>query len=358
MLNPDGAEVFTRRNAIGIDINRDALRLQSPESRILKAARDSLKADFGFNLHDQSKYYNAERTEKPATISYLAPAYNYEKSINSVRGNAMKIIVEMNAIIQKYAPGQVGRYNDDFEPRAFGDNIQKWGTSTILIESGGFQNDAEKQFIRKLNYVSILAAIQSISTGTFKNTSIEGYEKIPQNDRKLFDLKITNLTFSYLGKDYLVDLGINHNERENKDHTDFYYIGQISEIGDLSTYYGYNILNAKGLTFETGETYPKIVKDYDDLEKLNFENLIQQGYTSVALDSVPEDIIFTKYPMNIVKVRDIQITKKNMPKPPVALYSNPNFTLSKNNKVIYAIINGFVYDVTKDTSNIKNGLIK
>ncbi|MDZ7613028.1 MAG: M14 family zinc carboxypeptidase [Flavobacteriaceae bacterium] len=37
MLNPDGAEQFNRRNAIGIDINRDAVRLQSPESRILKA---------------------------------------------------------------------------------------------------------------------------------------------------------------------------------------------------------------------------------------------------------------------------------------------------------------------------------
>ncbi len=358
MLNPDGAQVFTRRNAIGIDINRDALRLQSPESRILKAARDSLSADFGFNLHDQSTYYNAERTDKPATISYLAPAYNYEKSINLVRGNAMKIIVEMNAIIQKYAPGQVGRYNDDFEPRAFGDNIQKWGTSTILIESGGYQNDDEKQFIRKLNYVSILAAIQSISTGTFKNTSINGYEKIPQNDRKLFDLKISDLTFSFLGKNYLVDLGINHNERENKDHSDFYYMGQISEIGDLSTYYGYNTLDAKGLTFKAGETYPKIIKDYEDLEKLNFEDLMQQGYTSVALDSVPENIIFTKYPVNIVKVRDIQITKKNIPKPPLALGSNPNFTLSKNNKVIYAVINGFVYDVTKGTSKIKNGLIK
>ena len=59
----------------------------------------------------------------------------------------MKIIVFMNDILQKYAPGQVGRYNDDFEPRAFGDNIQKWGTSTILIESGGYPNDIEKQEI-------------------------------------------------------------------------------------------------------------------------------------------------------------------------------------------------------------------
>ena len=60
MLNPDGAEVFQRRNTLGIDVNRDALRLQSPEGKTLKRIRDSLDADFGFNLHDQSKYYNAE----------------------------------------------------------------------------------------------------------------------------------------------------------------------------------------------------------------------------------------------------------------------------------------------------------
>ena len=68
MLNPDGAELFQRRNLLGVDINRDALRLQSPESQTLKRVRDSLEANFGFNLHDQSTFYNAERTEKPATI--------------------------------------------------------------------------------------------------------------------------------------------------------------------------------------------------------------------------------------------------------------------------------------------------
>ena len=51
MLNPDGADLFQRRNLLGIDINRDALRLQSPESKTLKRVRDSLNADFGFNLH-------------------------------------------------------------------------------------------------------------------------------------------------------------------------------------------------------------------------------------------------------------------------------------------------------------------
>ncbi|MEP3385044.1 MAG: M14 family zinc carboxypeptidase, partial [Flavobacteriaceae bacterium] len=167
MLNPDGAEVYQRRNSLGIDINRDALRLQSPEGQILKRIRDSLDAKFGFNLHDQSTYYNAALTEKPATISYLAPPFNYEKDINTVRSNAMKVIVYMNNIIQNYAPGQVGRYSDDFEPRAFGDNITKWGTSAILIESGGYQNDVEKQEIRKLNYVSLLSAIYTIANGSF-----------------------------------------------------------------------------------------------------------------------------------------------------------------------------------------------
>lgn len=82
MLNPDGAEVFQRRNALGVDINRDALRLQTPEGQTLKRVRDSLDAEWGFNLHDQSRYYNAQGTAKPATISFLAPAYDLQKSIN------------------------------------------------------------------------------------------------------------------------------------------------------------------------------------------------------------------------------------------------------------------------------------
>src|SRR4029453_16601221 len=47
MLNPDGAERFQRRNAQSIDINRDALRLQTPEGRALKALRDRLNPQVG-----------------------------------------------------------------------------------------------------------------------------------------------------------------------------------------------------------------------------------------------------------------------------------------------------------------------
>ena len=359
MLNPDGAERFTRRNAIGIDLNRDAIRLQSPEAKILKAARDSLQADFGFNLHDQSKYYNAKLTEKPATISYLAPAYDYEKHINTTRANAMKIIIQMNDIIQQYAPGQVGRYSDEFEPRAFGDNIQKWGTSTILIESGGYKNDPEKQFIRKLNYVSILAAIHSISNKSYENIPIGKYKKIPINDRKLFDLKVTNLKFSYLGEEYMVDLGIHNFEKENKDHSDFYNIGKISDIGDLSTYYGYEVINAENFTFQPEKTYPKIIPNFEEFKKLDFIKILDQGYTTISIDSLPAEIKFIHYPVNIINARNIKILRNNtIPKPPLNIGLNPTFLLYQNDKVVYAVINGFVFDLKKNENGIKNGLVK
>ena len=95
MLNPDGTDVFKRRNALFIDLNRDAERLQFPETKILKAVRDSLNPKFGFNLHDQSTRYTAGRSFKSAALSFLAPAYNYKKTINDVRANTMKVIVNL-----------------------------------------------------------------------------------------------------------------------------------------------------------------------------------------------------------------------------------------------------------------------
>ena len=351
MLNPDGAERYQRRNLLGVDINRDALRLQSPESKTLKRVRDSLEADFGFNLHDQSTYYNAERTEKPATISYLAPAFNYEKDINETRANAMKIIVFMNNIIQKYAPGQVGRYNDDFEPRAFGDNIQKWGTSTILIESGGYSNDVEKQEIRKLNYVSILSAIYTIAEENYKEIPIDEYSKIPENDRKLFDLKITNATYHLLDKAYKLDIGINRLEVDKKENTDFWYSSRILELGDLSTYYGYKTLDATDYIIKQGKVYPNVLHNMDDINQINAIDLLKQGYTYLRVARLPLEKLESPIPMNIIgstyKVPEFQLQ----------IGINPTFLLEKNGKPKYAVINGFLLDLNTGEGVFNNAMI-
>lgn len=347
MLNPDGAEVYQRRNALGIDINRDALRLQSPEGRTLKRIRDSLDAKFGFNLHDQSTYYNAELTNKPATISYLATAYNYEKDINEVRSNAMKVIVYMNNIIQNYAPGQVGRYSDDFEPRAFGDNIAKWGTSLILIESGGYANDTEKQEIRKLNYVSILSALYTIAKENYKDIPIEDYEKIPRNDRKLFDLKIENVTYELLGKDYILDLGIHRQEVDLEGHDNFYYKGIIVDQGDLSTYYGYETFDASGYTI-----IPPSKSEETRRERPRILSLLESGIAYVATNP-PNEKQYSKVPLHETKIA------LELPSFKLGVGQNPTFFLEKEGKITHAVINGFLIDLSKpiENQNFGNALI-
>ena len=349
MLNPDGAELFQRRNALGIDVNRDALHLSSPEAKTLKKIRDSLSADFGFNLHDQSKYYNVSGTGKPATLSFLAPAYNYEKSINEVRGNAMKLIVGMNRELQKFIPGQVAKYNDDFEPRAFGDNIQKWGTSTILIESGGFLNDHEKQEIRKLNFMAILSALFSISNQDYKILDITDYKKIPENDSKLYDLKLTGLQYELLGETYILDLGINNQEISNGKNG-FYYRSQVADQGDLSTNYGYKTRDLSGYKIKKGAIYPNTFDNLKDLEKLDFSSILSRGFSYVKVKSIPKNKNHTNYP--------IQIVGKNFRIPSrLGVGSNPTFFLEKEGKVEFAVINGFFLDLGDFDNSIKNTLI-
>jgi hypothetical protein len=347
MLNPDGAEIFNRENRLGIDINRDALRLQSPEGQTLKIVRDSLEADFGFNLHDQSTYYNAERTEKPATISYLAPAYNYEKEIDERRGNAMKVIVFMNNIIQKYAPGQVGRYNDDFEPRAFGDNIQKWGTSTILIESGGYAEDPEKQEIRKLNYVSILSAIYTIANENYKEIELDAYERIPENDRKLFDLKIIRATYPLLGNNYILDIGINQVEVDKEDHAEFWYSSRIIDQGDLSTYYGYETFEAEGYTIVPGKVYPEIM-NADTESLLNPGELLKKGYTYVRVSNISKEALNSPIPLHLLS------PGYELPEFRLEAGKNPTFLLQKDGVYMFAVINGFLIDLGETAPSVLN----
>ena len=256
MVNPDGAQVFKRRNVLDIDLNRDAARLEAEETRILKNIRDEIKPDYGFNLHDQEIYYTAGNTSKPATISFLTPSFNVEKEIDHSRRISMELIVVMDQVLQKYIPGQIGRYNDDYLPTAFGDNMQKWGTSTILIESGGYHNDPEKQVIRKMNFLSIMAALYNLLSGNHEPVNYMDYFKIPENKKeKLFDLLIRNANLNLNNRSISIDIGIRRKEIDNQNYTDFEYKSEIADIGDLTYYFGYDEIKADNLRLEIPEKY-------------------------------------------------------------------------------------------------------
>lgn len=335
MLNPDGAEVFQRRNAQDIDMNRDALRLSSPEAQILKNIRDKTNAAYGFNLHDQNIYYTAGLTPNPATITFLAPAFNVQKDLNDNRRDAMRQIATMNKVLQKYIPGQVSRYDDEFMPTSLGDNIQKWGTAAILIESGGYKNDPEKQYIRKLNFIAILSALYSIALET-NDVDYKDYFSIPENKgSKLFDLLIRNAEVKTDKGSYLIDVGIHRWERNDQTEFGFSYYSTINDLGDMSHKYGYQEIDAIGMTIQNGKIYPKQIKSQKQLDKLNSKTLLNDGYIYLNISS--------------------KFLKKNPERKPFILIDNPekykgdiktgkqaNFVLLKNKKIRYLIINGFV----------------
>ena len=124
MVNPDGAKLYTRENANGIDLNRDAQCLSQPESKILRKVFEDFQPNYCYNLHDQRTIFGVAVTGpkvkpngaklNPATVSFLAPSYNENREINEVRAKAIKVIVAMNNALQDYIPNQVGRFDDSF----------------------------------------------------------------------------------------------------------------------------------------------------------------------------------------------------------------------------------------------------
>ena len=247
MLNPDGAEQFIRRNALGIDLNRDALRLQSPEAVLLKKLQNELRPAFGYNLHDQSPRYAVGNTGQQTTMAFLATAYNEAREINPIRKRSMQLIAAMNRDLQKFIPNKVARFSDEFEPRAFGDNIQKWGTTLILVESGGLKGDPEKQYIRKLNFVTILSSISSIAHKNYENEPIEAYFEIPENNRVLFDLLIRNAKMVVGSSTINLDIGINKEEVAANVAKKYRAKSSIVDLGDLSTFFGIEEIDATDL---------------------------------------------------------------------------------------------------------------
>ena len=346
MLNPDGAERFQRRTATGIDMNRDALRLQTPEGRLLKNLQQTLKPLVGFNLHDQNPRYSVGQTGRQAVVSFLATAYDPARTINDVRQRSMQLIVGMNRALQQFVPGQVARYDDEFEPRAFGDNIQKWGTTLVLIESGGYAGDVEKMTIRRLNFVAILTALITLTDGSYKEERIADYKAIPENGRPLFDVLIRNATVMRNGKPVTIDIGINREEVNTDsvrrgydgrihDRT-FRYKSVVEDIGDLSTFYGLEEVDATGLTLTPARIYPDVIDSVAALRQLDLPMLRQEGVTVFRVHKIKKE----SYPLQLVHL----LYGGKLPARPLLPGQVPTFLLKAGNQIKYNFVNGFWQD--------------
>ncbi|MBK9098131.1 MAG: peptidase M14 [bacterium] len=344
MLNPDGAELFQRRNIVEIDLNRDVIRQQTNEMKILKTVFDNIKPDFGFNLHDQGRDYSAGISFNPASISFLAPSPDYDKSLTEPREEAMKLIGNLFNILNEFIPGHIAKYSDDYEPRAVGDNFTKWGASVVLLESGGWRGDREKQFLRKINYITILSALNSIASQTYNTTELSAYEAIPQNEKFMMDVILRNLQVKKDEIEYTIDIGINFEEKNINGAKDFYLEAEIADIGDLSVFSGYEEFDFSGHSVEPGKTKKNIFHSLDELKKTDPAQLYQEGYTNVILKNDNFHGEYSHLPFNIF------LSEKNISEVSIKTEEPANLIIKKDGKVRYAIVNGFIIDV----NNIEN----
>jgi hypothetical protein len=232
ILNPDGAYRYTRINALNIDLNRDAKSLQMPESNVLKHIASSFKPHFGFNLHDQGTQYNVAGTKNPATLSFLAPAADIERSITSSRKKAMQVIAAMNNFVQQVIPKHIGRYDDAFCNTCFGDSLQQMGIATILIEAG--HSDWKREKTREYYFYALLQGLNTVAKHNYTNYSTKQYFAIPNNEKLFFDVIYRNVRVNYPRLSYVIDIAVNFNEYilGNKIARQ----GNIAKIGDLSPY--------------------------------------------------------------------------------------------------------------------------
>lgn len=348
MLNPDGAERHQRENKLNIDLNRDASRVVSPESNILRQIADKVKPEFGLNLHDQNSYYTAGRTSNSAAISLLAPPYNFDKSINEIRKKSMQVIIFTYNTLSQFIPGQIGRYKDDYEPRSFGDSFTGEKISTILIESGFIKNDFKKNYIRKMNFISLLSVFNSIADEDYKLIDEKDYFTIPENESLLFDLLLRNLILSENGKEFKVDIGIKREKKFSSKKNRFYFKGKIAEIGDLSFYHGIEEYNMSGYNVKPAAVFEGELKSHEDIKQN--ENLIYKGYGYLKLDPFRIDNSYTENKINILpSYMDFE--------PSIAVDEYANLYLLRENQIDYVVINGFLEVVSQPKNSILNGIV-
>ena len=232
MLNPDGEELYQRRNLQNIDINRDARDLKTPEARLLKKLRDEWSPDIGFNLHNENERTTVGNTNKQAAISLLVVYGDPAKTTNPGHERNRRLVSAMIAALDNFIPGYIGKYDDEYTATAFGDNFSAWGTPVILIETGALHGHDESYLV-KMNFIAMLTALTKLADGSEKTYSTALYEQLPDNSSgRIYNFVFRNAAIITPGNSdsVIASIGVNTERRR----ASFNATNRIQEIGAVS----------------------------------------------------------------------------------------------------------------------------
>ncbi|MFD2550930.1 M14 metallopeptidase family protein [Bizionia sediminis] len=240
ILNPDGAAAYRRTNANEVDLNRDAQNLSQPESLLLRQCFNTFKPHYCFNMHDQRSIFNVGNMPKPATMAFLAPAADEDRSFTHSRKIAMSLIATINASLQSFIPQQVALYDDAFNPNCVGDAFQQAGVPTILFEAGHYPNDYGRDTTRCFVLHAFVVALQTIASGAVSPANYLEYQQIPNNNKRFLDVVLRNVEH----KGMVTDIGVQYQEILKNNQVAF--LPEVVKIEVLSHFYGHKDYDAKG----------------------------------------------------------------------------------------------------------------
>ena len=219
VINPDAYVRYTRRNAFGIDLNRDFRAFQTIESAKLIGWIRAKNPELCFNLHDQRSIYHVRGVS--AFTSLLVPSSEKSQKITPIRRSLMNRLGNGLEKIENDLIG-VGRYSDEYYPTAVGDYLMSIGIPNILIESGVSSGDMSRNKARvfgvELIQKTLLASDEPCKT----------YDQLPINQEGQLEWVFTDVLYVNMR----VDVGVKRLEVLNDHVKVSTFI--IDDLGDLS----------------------------------------------------------------------------------------------------------------------------
>ena len=256
MLNPDGSERWTRLNAIDIDLNRDFHNENSKEIKFLKSMAASKKYDYALNLHEQRTIFTTDGVH-PATLSFLAPSENVERTVTDNRKKCMAVIANVYHHLKEMIPNQIGRYSDEFYPTSTGDNFIKAGMPTILFEGGHFVDYYTRKGTRKYYTIALYYALKAISE---LNSGIDGWETyldIPENRETHYDIVYRNVKLN-TDHECILDVAVQYREIKEEGKDEISFVPFVMEVGEVKQRKGWLEIDCTGKKFVSANKYPKL----------------------------------------------------------------------------------------------------
>src|SRR5690606_12153898 len=110
------------------------------------------------------------------------------------------------------------------------------------------------------------------------------------------------------------------------------------DVGDLAENFGYAELDAVGLHFMAGKIYPTVFDHVDDISLERALALLREGYCAVQLAQMPDN-----------RHHGLPLVAFYQQAPNTAsphLGRAANFFLARDGKPVYAVINGYLLDLS------------